>query len=331
MPKGWLVAISLIGSLPGCATASAPQIQRIGGPPSRERLACTAPVRDWKAQRAETERALRGVNTQHEAVLEQADHTTSAQDEDDLEALMRAYNGARRRVLAPLAARGNAEAMMRLAQDLRDSSTREDIAQWFRLANCASRLNHPEAHDELVRFFWHQRGDGSIAYVQKSRAIALSYAGKAAAAGNVFGLARIATYIAGNVHQYPADLPLAHRLLELCARADGDPCQQRLVARMPYDYSEDPVSAHLWLSRLAARHPESFAAQRDMVWDKLTPNERAAAERAEMTWRAATWAELKSEWREIQDQILLKGLASIGADTVCATQTPWCRGEGIIP
>ncbi len=234
-------------------------------------------------------------------------------------------------MLDPLAARGNREAMIRLASDLRDASSPDDAARWLDLVTRASQLGDPQAHDELVRWYWHQKGDGSIEQVQANRAIALAFAGKAAEAGNMRSIGRVATYIAGDVHQYPANLPLARRLMELCARTDTSFCQEVLAGGSSYDYGQSPTEVHLWLSRLAARAPLRFAPRRDLAWSRLTVEERVAAERIEEAWRPAPWSGLRREWDGMQEEILRHGETSTGVLEDCTTQKPWCRGRSALP
>lgn len=289
------------------------------------------PADDLRRQRAEVEAALRPLEAAHTAnlaALERAPPRSGNEDPDaHLEELLRAHREGRRLVLDPLAERGNPEAMMRLASDLRESPSPEDVARWLSLVTRASQLDDPLAHDELVRWYWHQRGDGSIEQVQSNRATALAFAGKAAEAGNMYSLSRVATYIAGDVHQYPASLPLARRLTELCARTDFNLCQEVLAGGSTYAYGQSSTEVHLWLSRLAVRAPGRFAARRDLVWSKLIAQERVDAQRVVGAWRPVPWSELREEWDDIQRHILRHGETSTGAHADCTTSTPWCRGR----
>lgn len=320
-------AILLVSLVAGCATPGAQADGSVRQAPGH--------TDDLKRQRAEVEDALRPLEAAHTAnlsALDQALPKSGAEDADaHLEDLLRAHREGRRRVLDPLAARGNREAMIRLASDLRDASSPDEVARWLDLVTRASELGDPQAHDELVRWYWHQRGDGSIEQVQANRATALAFAGKAAEGGNMWAISRVATYIAGDVHQYPANLPLARRLMELCARTDTSFCQEVLAGGSSYDYGQSPTEVHLWLSRLAARAPLRFAPRRDLAWSRLTVEERVAAERIQEAWRPAPWSGLRREWDGIQEEILRHGETSTGVLEDCTTQKPWCRGRSALP
>jgi hypothetical protein len=282
---------------------------------------------DLARQRAEVTQAVAAIETKQSADLKALDQATPDADvEPRVEALVRDYRKSLGDVLTPLAKQGNAEAMMRLADEVRDGSSREDVTRWLSLVSRAAELGHPIALDEMVRWHWHQRGDSSITFVQGSRARALEFADRAAAAGNMYAIHRIGGYIFGEVHQYPAAPDLGRRVIELCARTDYDICQELLVRPAPAGYSVPPVEAHLWLSRLAKRHPERFTARRDAGWDQLTPAQQLEARRTEANWRPATWPELHDEWRDLEGEILRRGATSIGPDAPCTTPTPWCRG-----
>ncbi|MDP3854441.1 hypothetical protein [Phenylobacterium sp.] len=329
-----VIAMLFVSLVAGCATPGAPEPALR---PQADGLARQAPshLDDLKRQRAEVEDALRPLEAAHTASLfaiDQEPPKSGAEDADaHLEDLLRAHREGRRLVLEPLAARGSSEAMMRLASDLRDGSSPDDWARWLSLVTRASQLGDPLAHDELVRWYWHQRGDGSIEQVQANRAIALAFAGRAAEGGNMWGIISVATYIAGDVHQYPANLPLARRLMELCARTDSSFCQEVLAGGSSYDYGQSPTEVHLWLSRLAARAPVRFAPRRDLAWSRLTVEERVAAERIEEAWRPAPWSELRPEWRDIQRDIARHGETSAGVLDDCTTSKPWCRGRSTLP
>lgn len=322
-----LIAMLLVSLVAGCAMPGAPA----------DSLARQSPghADDLKRQHAEVEDALRPLEAAHTANLSALDREPPRSGSEDpdarLEDLLRAHREGRRRVLEPLAARGNSEAMMRLASDLRDGSSPDDWARWLDLVTRASDLGDPLAHDELIRWYWHQRGDGSIEQVQANRAIALAFAGKAAEGGNMWAISRVAVYIAGDVHQYPANVPLARRVMELCARTDSNFCQEVLAGGSSYDYGQSPTEVHLWLSRLAARAPVKFAPRRDLAWSRLTVEERVATERAEEAWRPVPWPELRQEWGEIQREILRHGETSTGILDDCTTQKPWCRSRSALP
>lgn len=310
-----LLAVLLL--LCGCASAlSAP-------------TAATAGAGELARQKAEVAAALGPLTAEMKAGEARLDAQAATGSERDrqYDALVDAHEVAESGVLEPLAARGNAEAMHRLAIRLRDSSAPGDIRRWLSLETAASGLGHPAAHDELVRWYWHQKGDGTIQDVQRNRGIALDYAGKAATAGQMYGIHRIATYVAGNVHQYPASLEIARRLMELCARTGYAPCEESLALKAPYDLRVTAEERWLWLSRLARQSPERFSQRLDLAWSALEPAAQATIRRSEQAWRPAAWAKLDGEWAEIKTLILAHGAASVGPDTPCTTMTPWCRGE----
>jgi len=284
-------------------------------------------AQDHTRQRQTVTEALAAIEARHTSDLKALDGAPPGADtEAKVEALTQGYRNARRDALTPLADGGNAEAMMRLAAEVRDGSSPEEIARWLALAGRAAELDHPLALDEMVRWHWHQRGDGSIAFVQASRARALVFADRAARAGNMYAISRIGGYVGGDRHQYPANPALGREVTELCARTGYDVCQESLARPQPSISPGTPVETHLWLSRLAERHPERFAALRDLAWRELTPEQQSAARVVEAAWRPVPWSALQGEWGELGRRILAHGAASIGADTPCTTATPWCRG-----
>jgi hypothetical protein len=163
--------------------------------------------------RLSVDEALAGVEADRAAVLAAADHG----DEAELERRVARLKARRAEVLGPLAARGDAEALAQLASDLRDDDAA--TARWLALVTRAAGRGHPGAHDELTRWWWHQRGDGTLAAVQAARARALDHAEAAARGGEWHAVERIGVYIRGDVHQYPANPPLAARVRALAARA----------------------------------------------------------------------------------------------------------------
>lgn len=138
-----------------------------------------------------------------------------AGDEAALARAIETRNAARARLLEPLAARGDTEAMMRLASDIRDDDSPEAVRRWLSLTTRAAAGGHTGAHDELTRWWWHQRGDGSLAAVQRYRTRALDHAEAAAQAGDWTAVARIGVYIRGDVHQFPASPGLAAEVARL--------------------------------------------------------------------------------------------------------------------
>jgi len=283
-------------------------------------------------QRSQVEDALGQIERVHAEALDAIDAAgglARAEIERRVDRAVGAYRASRRRALAPLAEQGNVEAMVRLASDVRDSARPAEIARWLALTTCAASGGHPLAADELVRWYWHQRREGSIEEVQRNRATALDWTERAARSGALASIDRVAVYIAGNVHQYPADPDLARRLLELCARTDFAGCEDSLVGG-PYDYGLSPRARAFWLIRLAARQPLSYQPGLDRALASLAPADREALRNEAAQWRPVAWRDLEPEWRTLRAEILAHGAASIGADTVCTTQTPWCRGA-LIP
>jgi hypothetical protein len=325
-------SVALIGILAGCASprADGPKLgyrrtSQGAGPSCAGRFGRP----DLSRQKAEVDSALRDLTRRHDGELEKLEQDASLSNANDADArldeLANAYRRARVDVLGPLAARGNADAMARLSDSgLRDSDAPADVDQWFKLISCAADLGHPFSLDELVRWYWHQRGDGSIAQVQANRATALAFANRAALSGNLFAISRIATYVAGDVHQYPANLSLARRLMRLCAQTGDRSCEEALAGEWVYDPGLSAMDAYAWLSRAADGEPERFAKQRDISWDKLTAEERLSATRAARTWRPTPWRDLQTDWNAIKADILANGETSTGALLSCGTQRPWC-------
>jgi hypothetical protein len=245
------------------------------------------------------------------------------------DAAAEAYSGERWAALYPLAAMGDADAMARLANDIRDSDDPATIRLWLSLAQCSAGSGNAFASDELARFWWHQKGDGSLDEIQSNRGLAIDYAARAAAAGEMGALNRIGVYIAGNVHQYPAAPPLAARIAELCARADAVVCQRAIVDRRPYDYGQTSVEDAFWLGRLAQRESASFTEQRDTAWSKLSPTELDALRVRLSAFRPLTWAQVAPQWSKLKLDILASGAGSSGGPSACTTATPWCRGKAV--
>jgi hypothetical protein len=117
---------------------------------------------------------------------------------------------------------------------------------------------------------------------------------------------RIATYVAGDVHQYPASLPIARRLTELCADTGYAPCQERLATTQPYDYGLGEAGRKVWRARFAGRTSIGL--------------HNAA-------WAPATWSSLDQEWKGVKRDILEHGASSVGTVGHCSTSTPWCRSN----
>ncbi|MDZ4376503.1 MAG: hypothetical protein U1C74_34395 [Phenylobacterium sp.] len=177
--------------------------------------ACVADNRDPAAERNAVVTVLEPIEAEHFRQVEAAPLSASPAEEARLDTLQARRLAARASVLEPLAAQGNAEAMVRLADDIRDEPAQHP--RWLALATCAANAGHPLAIDDWVRWAWHQKGDGSIAAIQGYRARALDAAARNAALGRRASLRRIATYIRGDVHQYPAAPQLSARLATLAA------------------------------------------------------------------------------------------------------------------
>jgi TPR repeat protein len=282
---------------------------------------------DIGAQRAETEAALRQLVQQHKSEVAGLGENSS-----QLDAMTDAYSRAYEGILEPLATLGNADAMYRLSDmAIRESDKPADIERWFALTACAADLGHPLALSELVRWYWHQRGDGSIDEVQANRATAFAYADRAALAGNMFGVNRIATYVAGNVHQYPANLGLAQRLLRLCADTGDKQCGAEMAGEWAYDPGLSPVDAAAWVAIMAKDQPERFGGRRAKAWATLTDKERDLAAALASAWRPTPWLSLRMRWRLVQADILAYGQSSIGPTPACDTARPWCRRVKRVP
>jgi hypothetical protein len=327
----WL-SIALFGVVAACAP------QRAEGPklgylqePKELRPGCPARTArdDLSSQKAEVDAALQGLVQKHKSDLARLRQDTSGPSGDEdarFDELTDAYDQARTAILVPLAARGNADAMVRLADsDFRESADPVKVDRWFALTTCAAGLGHPTAFDESVRWYWHQRGDGSIGQVQANRATALAFANRAALAGNMFAISRVATYIAGNIHQYPVNLLLGQRLMRLCAETGDRGCEEFLAGDWVYDPGLTPAEAYRWRSLAANSEPERFADRRDLAWAKLTAEERVAAIQTTMTWRPTSWRNLQNEWKAIEADILDYGQTSTGVLPSCGTERPWCR------
>jgi hypothetical protein len=281
---------------------------------------------DLVAQKEEVREALRRLDDEQTAREAPLHASASGNDEDRqraFDSLVENFQSKERRILEPLAAGGNAEAQYRLSMRMRDADSPDEVRRWFELLTSASALGHPQADEELVRWYWHQQGDGSIQQVQANRARAFAHAERAVDQGHMLSLVRIATYVVGDVHQYPANPGLARRLYVLCARADYDPCQERLVGSAS---GLSATESYVWLARLAAKRPASYAAAAERAFARVAPEEQAAAKAQAERWRPATWPALKGEWEQVRRDILAFGETSIGQDVPCTTMAPWCRG-----
>jgi hypothetical protein len=280
----------------------------------------TADLRSSKAQVRAALAPVEEAQTARLRNLEGANHTDRALTE----AIAR-YRRDRREALTSLAKLGDPEAMQQLAGDLRDSPQPEDVRTWLAYTRCAASMHHPAALDELVRWTWHQRGDGSLAAVQANRAAAMDLAAEAAEVGNYYSLFRIAGYISGSVHQYPGNLALGAKVLNLCAQTDDALCEQGLAGLVAYDYRQSPVLTQVWLTRLAIQQPQRFTERRDAALARLSGQDRVQLETLLLAWRAKSWPELRNDWAVLKAEILEFGKTSDGPLTACTTPTPWCR------
>ncbi len=298
----------------GCASG----MHSVASPPSLE------------AQRGAVRQALSRIEPELASALTAAEALPEGAARDaEVERLLARRKIVRLETLGPLADGGNAEAMFRMARELRDATTPEEIARWLQLATRAAEGGHPTAHDELVRWWWHQKGDGSIAAVQRHRTRALDHAAEAARLGNWHGLDRIAVYIAGDVHQYPASLPLAARVMRLCARGGRSECQERMAGAGSYDFGAAPEERYVWLVLLAAQQPGRFGGRTQTVRTSLRAEAVAVADQQAADWRPATWPQLADEWAQLRSEILAHGAGSVGVYGPCSTSTPWCRGGAL--
>lgn len=314
-----VLAVVVAMVLTGCA--SAPTGHRAG--PKRHV--------DLAADKAEVEavqQRLRVERRASEDALEAAARAMTAdQHEGAFDELTLKYDAKEQAALQPLANRGNSEALFQLSLRLRDATGAEDVGRWFELVNAAAAQGHRDAELELNRWYWHQRGSGSLQDVQRNRFISMEYADRAAGAGGMFAIRRLAIYVSGSVHQYPPNLELAWRLLELCAETDDQQCQELLVGQGPYDDAHSPARTYFWLHRLADRQPGRFSEPREAAFHRLSEDEKASLPALAALWRPTSWRSLRPQWRDIREKIMAYGETSVGPDVSCSTATPWCRGR----
>jgi hypothetical protein len=282
------------------------------------------------SDRAEVEAAQRTLQAERRAgedALELASKTKAGEPRQEaFEDLTRRFEAKEDAALQPLADRGNSEAQYRLSLRLRDAGAVDDVRRWFDLVNAAARSGHPEAELELNRWYWHQRDGGSIEDVQRNRTRSMAYAERAADEGAMFGIRRIAVYISGAVHQYPPNLDLARRLLELCAETDDQGCQEALVGG-PYSYAISPARSYFWLHRLANRQPERYSQSLKAAYERLPTDEKNYLSAQAAAWHPTPWMLLKARWDGLRNEVLAYGATSVGPDAPCTTATPWCRGK----
>ncbi|MEO8113588.1 MAG: hypothetical protein ABI655_04335 [Phenylobacterium sp.] len=225
-----------------------------------------------------------------------------------------AYHRARFAKLYPLAARGNANAIYQLSKQYGGGESGfNDEAESLRLQRCASDLGEPQAEVEMMRWHWHQKGDGAFATIQRNRSVALDLAARAAEAGNLGGVASLGVYIGDGFHQYPESPSLGRRLLTLCARAADDFCRSELVkaAKFGRRYAlEDPVDTYLLLEALAATQPALYGTTRDSFAASLSPAQLQSAQRKASAWEPTSWEALKPLWLEVRRDILANGCPS---------------------
>ncbi len=273
--------------------------------------------------RALAKRAERAVEARHTARLDAIDAGTSASDDRDaaLDAAMADYFHDQRVILAPLAAEGDFGALKKLAHAYRDRDDADGVRAWFRLTQCAADAGDPFANDELARWYWHQIGDGSLEDLQKNRALALDHAERSGR------WSRIAIYIAGNVHQYPANPALAGEMLEVCARAGHADCQAELGLYPTYPWRTEGATRLFYARQAGLRRKGDDALQSDRLWAQATASARAGAEALAASWRPTGEAETLAAWATLRERILQHGAAYPMPTAPCTTATPWCRGR----
>ena len=72
--------------------------------------------------------------------------------------------------------------------------------------------------------------------------------------------------------------------VRLCADKEQDPTQEMLGAM--YKHTErDYVQAHMWYSLAAARGNEPAAKDRDLLAEKMTPDQIAESQRLAEEWK----------------------------------------------
>jgi hypothetical protein len=278
-------------------------------------------VRDLKREAAQVQEAERPVEAQHTARMltfdrAAADAFGAAMERQHAE-LQHIYHAARFRALYPLAAEGNSYAVHAISTQYRwAESGFTDHAEWFRLLSCAALLGNPMANVQLMQWYWHERGDGSFADIQRNRSTALDHAERAADVQFMGGVNMLGVYIGAGRHQYPQSASIGRRLLTLCARTSDQFCKSALVEAVELGRSygpEDPVETYLLLEDLAAAQPALYAAKRDSFRSTLSPAQLQASARS-TAWRPASWADLKPEWLQIRRDILANGCPSASCD-----------------
>jgi hypothetical protein len=265
---------------------------------------------DVARERAEVDAATQHVEAEHRLQLDARDRRSSVPAEVAAAAIREvdhAYYRARFQALYPLAAHGNGHAVYELAMQRRwvDSGF-TDEAEWLRLLKCASALGDPNAADELMIVYWHDKGDDSFAAIQKNRAVALDLVERGAESGDFGGLEGVGVYIGAGYHQYPVNPEIGQRTLRLCARLGDINCQHRFVEAVEQHRAyelRDPVDYYVLLETLAARQPALYATRRDVVRAKLSPAQIETAQARADEWRTTPWADLKDEWRAIRHDI----------------------------
>lgn len=323
MRAHWAVAVALL--LTGCVAVHGPKVgaprpeaTRAAIEPERTRLdqsVCgeTERRRDRGSERAQVAEATRQVETDHKARMAGLDTATAGGAARDREfgELQHAYHRARFQAVYPLAAEGNAHAVYELASQYRwvESGFTDDV-EWLRLLTCASGLGDPGASVELMRVFWHDKGDGSFATIQRNRAVGLDLAKKAAAGGDMGGIESLGVYIGMGRHQYPVNGGIGRRMLSLCAHAPRGFCKARLVEAADENRRyrlEDPVDAYLLLEAAAAEQPALYGERRDRLRASLSPKQLDAAARKPERWRPLPWDAFEAEWRAIRAEVEANG------------------------
>jgi hypothetical protein len=265
--------------------------------------ACATAPRDRQADRVAAEAATLQVEAEHK--------TRMAEFEDSEEAFSAAQQGyeqARRRVLYPLAAQGNAAAVYGLAQIHRQNGAGDP--EWLRLLKCASDLGDPAAQVEQFRVLWHDKGDGSFETIQRNRAAALDLVERAAAAGDLGGIGAIGVYTGFGQHQYPLNEEIARRAFALCAQLGDRFCQARLLeaAEQGRPFAlQDPAESYILAEMAAAAQPGMYAKYVPVLRARLSEAELQDAWETLVDWRPASWAGVKAEWADLRRDILASG------------------------
>jgi hypothetical protein len=264
--------------------------------------------RDQAADQAEMTRAMAPVEAAQTQRLKTYDQRPGSNEA--FLALQHRYHQERLEALSPLAERGNASAVLAVARQYQSADSGfADPVEWTRLMHCAADLGEPIAMDERMVELWHDKGDGTFVAVRRNRAAALDLADRLARRGNPVGISTAAVYIGGGQHQYPIDPDLGRRLFILCIRMGDQGSRQYLVDAAERGAAlapQDPVDVYSLLAEVARREPIRYAARRDALWARLTPEQQAAVPARAAVWAPRPWAELQPEWTALRAEIEAK-------------------------